>query len=74
MSEKKDDQTLYWTFGNSLGYVGEVCICAEDKEVRIGVEDGYYNFQIPFDKFLKIAEKVKATMEAEENESERSKE
>lgn len=59
MDEMENYQPLYWAFGNSLGYVGEVCICAEDKEVRIGVCDDYYNFQIPFDTFLEIAEKVK---------------
>ena len=46
-----------------LGYVGEVGICAEDKKVRIGVCDGYYNFDIPFDKLLEIAEKVEEVKE-----------
>ena len=59
MSEKQNDERLSWEFQNNLGYVGVVCICAEDKEVRIGVCDDYYNFQIPFDKLLEIAERVK---------------
>jgi hypothetical protein len=41
------------------GYVGEVVVNAKDKEVRIGVCDDYYNFQIPFDAFLEIAKKIK---------------
>jgi len=59
MSDGQNDEPLSWEFQNNLGYVGEVGIYAEDKEVGIGVEDDYYNFQIPFDKFLEIAEKVK---------------
>lgn len=59
MREKQNDEQLFWEFPNNLGYVGEVGIYAEDKEVGIGVEDSYYNFGIPFDKFLEIAKKVK---------------
>jgi hypothetical protein len=59
MDEKQNDKPLSWEFQNNLGYVGEVGIYAENKEVRIGVCDDYYNFQIPFDKFLEIAEKIK---------------
>lgn len=59
MSEEQNVQPLYWSFGNSLGYLGGVSINAKDKEVRIVVCDDYYNFQIPFDTFLEIAEKVK---------------
>ena len=63
MSDGENNQPLYWEFGNSLGYVGEVGICAEDKKVRIGVCDDYYNFDIPFDKLLEIAEKVEEVKE-----------
>ena len=59
MSEKQNDERLSWEFQNNLGYVGGVEIYAKDKEVAIWVEDDYYNFGIPFDKFLEIAEKVK---------------
>lgn len=59
MSEKKNNKHLSWEFQNNLGYVGEVVVNAKDKEVVIGVEDDYYDFGIPFDKFLEIAEKVK---------------
>lgn len=59
MSEEKNEQPLSWEFENAQGYVGAVGINAKDKEVRIGVCDDYYNFQIPFDTFLEIAKKVK---------------
>lgn len=69
MNEEKNSQPLYWAFWNGLGYVGEVCICTEDKEVRIGVCDDWYNFQIPFDKFLEIAEKVKEQISNEKSDN-----
>lgn len=59
MSEQQNGQSLSWEFQNNLGYVGGVDICAKDKKVGIWVEDDYYDFNIPFDKFLEIAEKVK---------------
>lgn len=59
MSEGQKDKQLSWEFQNNLGYVGGVDIYTKDKEVAIWVEDDYYDFQIPFDKFLEIAEKVK---------------
>lgn len=59
MSEKKDVQTLSWQFSNDGCYVSGVDICAKDKEVEIWVEDGYYDFKIPFETFLEIAKKVK---------------
>lgn len=59
MSKQQNGQSLSWEFQNSLGYLGGVGINAKDKEVRIGICDDYYNFQIPFDTFLEIAEKVK---------------
>lgn len=59
MKEEQNDKPLSWEFQNTLGYVGGVNIYAEDKEVGIWVEDNYYSFEIPFDKFLEIAEKVK---------------
>ena len=59
MNEEKNEQPLYWEFENAQGYLGAVGINTKDKEVRIGVEDDYYNFKIPFDTFLEIAEKVK---------------
>ena len=59
MSEKQNDKPLSWAFQNNLGYVCGVEIYAKDKKVGIWVEDDYYDFNIPFDKFLEIAEKVK---------------
>ena len=59
MREGQNDRPPSWEFRNNLGYVGGVDIYTKDKEVEIWVEDDYYDFQIPFDKFLEIAEKVK---------------
>lgn len=59
MSEKQNDEPLSWEFQNELGYLCGIDICTKDKRVGIWVEDDYYNFGIPFDKFLEIAEKVK---------------
>lgn len=59
MSEEKDNQTLSWEFRNNLGYVGGLDIRTKNKKVEIWVEDDYYDFNIPFDTFLEIAEKVK---------------
>ena len=59
MKHKETDEPLSWEFQNNLGYVGGVNICAKDKKVGIWVEDDYYDFSIPFDNFLEIAEKVK---------------
>lgn len=56
---KEEDLYLSWEFQNNLGYIGGVDINAKDKEVVIWVEDSYYTFEIPFDKFLEIAKKVK---------------
>lgn len=59
MGEKKDNQPLSWEFQNNLGYVCGVDICAKDEEVGIWVEDDYYDFNIPFETFLEIADKIK---------------
>lgn len=64
MSEEKEDLYLSWEFKNNLGYIGGVDIDTLENEVVIWVEDSYYTFEIPFDKFLEIAEKVKSRMEA----------
>lgn len=63
MSEEDKDLYLSWEFKNEKGYTGGVDIDTLEKEVVIWVEDSYYTFQIPYDKFLEIAEKVKASME-----------
>lgn len=64
MSEEKEDLYLSWEFKNNLGYIGGVDIDTLENEVVIWVEDSYYTFEIPFDKFLEIAEEVKSRMEA----------
>lgn len=59
MNEDEEDLYLSWEFENNLGYIGGVDIDTAEKEVVIWVEDSYYTFEIPFDKFLEIAKKVK---------------
>jgi hypothetical protein len=51
--------SVSWEFKNENGYFSGVDIEIKDQVVGIWVEDGYYNFDIPFDKFLEIAEEVK---------------
>lgn len=51
--------SVSWEFKNEKGYFSGVDIEIKDQVVGIWVEDSYYNFDIPFDKFLEIAEKVK---------------
>lgn len=68
MSEK-EGLYLSWEFENNLGYIGGVYIDTLEKEVVVWVDDSYYTFEIPYDKFLEIAEKVKA-MEEESGRSE----
>ena len=60
MNEEEEDLYLSWEFQNNLGYIGGVDIDTLEKEVVIWVEDSYYTFEIPLDKFLEIAKKVKA--------------
>lgn len=67
MSEEKEELYLSWEFQNDKGYIGGVDIDASEKEVVIWVDDSYYTFQIPFDKFLEIAEKVKERMDGEKD-------
>lgn len=59
MNEEEEDLYLSWEFQNNLGYIGGVDIDTLEKEVVIWVEDSYYTFEIPLDKFLEIAKKVK---------------
>ena len=56
---KEEDLYLSWEFQNNLGYIGGVDIDTLEKEVVIWVEDSFYTFVIPYDKFLEIAKKVK---------------
>lgn len=46
-------------FDKSTYNVGGLDIRTKNKKVEIWVEDDYYDFNIPFDTFLEIAEKVK---------------
>lgn len=62
---KEEDLYLSWEFQNNLGYIGGVDIDTLEKEVVIWVEDSFYTFEIPFDKFLEIAKKVKEVKEVE---------
>lgn len=64
MNEEEEDLYLSWEFQNNLGYIGGVDIDTLEKEVVIWVEDSFYTFEIPFDKFLEIAKKVKEVKKA----------
>lgn len=59
MSGVKEDVYPSWEFENDNGHIGGLDIYKDDKEVLVWVDDCYYDFRIPFDKFLVIAEKVK---------------
>lgn len=55
----EEGDLLCWDSWNKGGYACGVCIDKKKKEVGVWVEDNYYDFDMSFDKFLEIAEKVK---------------
>lgn len=54
---------LCWDSWNKGGYQCGVYVDKKKKVAGVWVEDSYYNFEISFDKFLEIAEKIKEVME-----------
>lgn len=59
----EEGDLLCWDSWNEGGYACGVCIDKKKKEVGVWVEDNYYDFDMSFDRFLEIAEKVKEVRE-----------
>lgn len=55
----EEGNLISWDARNKGGYSCGVYVDKEKKVVGVWVEDNYYDFDISFDKFLEIAEKVK---------------
>lgn len=55
----EEGDLISWESQNKGGYSCGVEIDKKEKVVGVWVEDNYYDFDISFDKFLEIAEKVK---------------